>query len=241
MKVCRGLSNSTPPTRDPRHHADQRARREVELASTRDCHDDPHRRSHTGGAHSSSRLAPSSPTPVVPVMNLTARVGVSQPKTAPERFVRSGNLVVADGLVGCWGVAGQARLELAQLLQHGLEVADAGGDQPAHVGDCLAHRGLVLEQGVSSDDLLHALDDLRLTVDAMLPDTLAVHHVTRAASPGAFHDVGGQVFVRLGIDGTAQYLIRPASYIGYRCGGDDLAGLQRYLARWLPNAPARPA
>jgi hypothetical protein len=49
------------------------------------------------------------------------------------------------------------------------------------------------------------------------------------------------VFVRLGIDGTAQYLIRPASYIGYRCGGDDLAGLQRYLARWLPNAPARPA
>jgi len=65
--------------------------------------------------------------------------------------------------------------------------------------------------------------------------------VTRAASPGAFHDVGGQVFVRLGIDGTAQYLIRPASYIGYRCGGDDLAGLQRYLARWLPNAPARPA
>ena len=37
------------------------------------------------------------------------------------------------------------------------------------------------------------------------------------------------------IDGTAQYLIRPDSYIGYRCGGDDLAGLQRYLARWLPN------
>jgi hypothetical protein len=77
----------------------QRARREVELASTRDYHDDPHRRSHTGGAHSSSRLAPLSPTPGVPVVNLTARVGVPQPKTAPERFVRSGSLVVADGLV----------------------------------------------------------------------------------------------------------------------------------------------
>jgi hypothetical protein len=34
-------------------HPDQRARREVELASTRDCHDDPHRRRHTRGAHSS--------------------------------------------------------------------------------------------------------------------------------------------------------------------------------------------
>ena len=73
------------------------------------------------------------------------------------------------------------------------------------------------------------------------PDTLAVHHLTRAASPGAFHDVGGQVFVRLGVDGTAQYLIRPDSYIGYRAGGDDLAGLQRYLARWLPNTTSRPA
>jgi hypothetical protein len=75
----------------------------------------------------------------------------------------------------------------------------------------------------------------------MLPDTLAVHHLTRAASPGAFHDVGGQVFVRLVVDGTAQYLIRPDSYIGYRAGGDDLAGLQRYLARWLPNTTSRPA
>ena len=43
------------------------------------------------------------------------------------------------------------------------------------------------------------------------------------------------------IDGTAQYLIRPDGQIGYRCGGDDLAGLQRYLGRWLPNATSRPA
>jgi hypothetical protein len=35
-----------------------RARREVEWASVRDCYDDPHRRSLTGGDHSSSRLAP---------------------------------------------------------------------------------------------------------------------------------------------------------------------------------------
>jgi hypothetical protein len=60
-------------------------------------------------------------------------------------------------------------LELAQLIQHCLEVADAGGDQPAHIGDDLAHRLLVLEQGVGVDDLLHALDDLGLAVDAVLP------------------------------------------------------------------------
>ena len=72
------------------------------------------------------------------------------------------------------------------------------------------------------------------------PDTLAVHHLTREAIPGALHDPGGQVFARLGVDGIAQYLIRPDGHIGYRAGGDDLAGLQRHLARWLPNTPSRP-
>jgi 2-polyprenyl-6-methoxyphenol hydroxylase-like FAD-dependent oxidoreductase len=73
------------------------------------------------------------------------------------------------------------------------------------------------------------------------PDTLAVHHLTREATPGALHDVGGQVLARLGADGTAQYLVRPDGHIGYRCGGDDLAGLQRYLAHWLPTTTSRPA
>jgi 2-polyprenyl-6-methoxyphenol hydroxylase-like FAD-dependent oxidoreductase len=73
------------------------------------------------------------------------------------------------------------------------------------------------------------------------PDTLAVHHLTREATPGALEDSDGQLFARLGVDGTAQYLIRPDGHIGYRCGGDDLAGLHRYLARWLPNTPSRPA
>jgi 2-polyprenyl-6-methoxyphenol hydroxylase-like FAD-dependent oxidoreductase len=68
-------------------------------------------------------------------------------------------------------------------------------------------------------------------------DTVAVHHLTRTVAPGALHDVDGQMFARLGVDGTAQYVTRPDGHIGYRCGGDDLAGAQRYLARWLPNAP----
>jgi 2-polyprenyl-6-methoxyphenol hydroxylase-like FAD-dependent oxidoreductase len=72
------------------------------------------------------------------------------------------------------------------------------------------------------------------------PDTLTVHHLTRTATPGALHDLDGQVFTRLGLNDRAQYLIRPDGHVGYRCGGDDLAGLQRYLARWLPTTP-RPA
>jgi 2-polyprenyl-6-methoxyphenol hydroxylase-like FAD-dependent oxidoreductase len=72
------------------------------------------------------------------------------------------------------------------------------------------------------------------------PDTLAVHYLTREAAPGALHDLDGQVFARLGVNDKAQYLIRPDGHVGYRCGGDDLAGLQRYLARWLPTTP-RPA
>jgi 2-polyprenyl-6-methoxyphenol hydroxylase-like FAD-dependent oxidoreductase len=73
------------------------------------------------------------------------------------------------------------------------------------------------------------------------PDTLAVHHLTRAATPGALEDPDGQAFARLGVDRAAQYLVRPDGHIGYRCGGDDLAELQRHLARWLPNTPSRPA
>jgi hypothetical protein len=50
---------------------------------------------------------------------------------------------------------------------------------------------------------------------------LTVHQLTREAIPGALHDLDGQVFARFGIDGTAQYLLRPDGHIGYRSGGTD--------------------
>jgi 2-polyprenyl-6-methoxyphenol hydroxylase-like FAD-dependent oxidoreductase len=78
------------------------------------------------------------------------------------------------------------------------------------------------------------------TLRRRYPDTLTVHHLTRTVTPGALRDLDGQVFARLGVNDKAQYLIRPDGHVGYRCGGDDLAGLQRYLARWLPTTP-RPA
>jgi hypothetical protein len=70
---------------------------------------------------------------------------------------------------------------------------------------------------------------------------LAVHQLTRQATPGALHDAAGQAFTRLGVKQTAHYLIRPDGHIGYRAAGTDLRGLNRYLAHWLPNATPPPA
>jgi 2-polyprenyl-6-methoxyphenol hydroxylase-like FAD-dependent oxidoreductase len=65
-----------------------------------------------------------------------------------------------------------------------------------------------------------------------------IHHLAREAAPGVLHDVHGQAFARLGVERTAQYLVRPDGYIGYRSGGPALNGLERYLAQWLNGAGA---
>jgi 2-polyprenyl-6-methoxyphenol hydroxylase-like FAD-dependent oxidoreductase len=65
---------------------------------------------------------------------------------------------------------------------------------------------------------------------------LAVRRLARDAAPGALHDPDGQAFARLGVDGAAQYLVRPDGHVGYRSGGTDLWGVERYLAHWLPGA-----
>jgi 2-polyprenyl-6-methoxyphenol hydroxylase-like FAD-dependent oxidoreductase len=65
---------------------------------------------------------------------------------------------------------------------------------------------------------------------------LVVHLLARRAAAGALHDLNGQAFARLGVEGTAQYLVRPDGHIGYRCRSTNLGGVDRYLARWLPGA-----
>jgi 2-polyprenyl-6-methoxyphenol hydroxylase-like FAD-dependent oxidoreductase len=62
---------------------------------------------------------------------------------------------------------------------------------------------------------------------------LAVHRLAREPAPGVLHDLYGQAFARLGVDGAAQYLVRPDGHIGYRSDGTELVGVDRYLARWL--------
>jgi hypothetical protein len=62
-----------------------------------------------------------------------------------------------------------------------------------------------------------------------------VHRLVRGATPGDLHDADGRAFTRLGVKRAAQYVVRPDGHIGYRNGGTDLDGLERYLARWLPG------
>jgi hypothetical protein len=63
-----------------------------------------------------------------------------------------------------------------------------------------------------------------------------VHRVSREAGAGVLEDSDGTVFARLGVERAAQYLVRPDGYIAFRCAGNQLLGLERYLARWLPGA-----
>lgn len=65
---------------------------------------------------------------------------------------------------------------------------------------------------------------------------LTVHRLDREPAAGALHDLDGQAFARLGVEHVAQYLVRPDGYIGYRCAGTSLDGVDQYLARWLPQA-----
>src|SRR6266487_1900377 len=66
---------------------------------------------------------------------------------------------------------------------------------------------------------------------------VGVHRLAPRAGPGVLHD-DGTLLRRLGVAGTAQYLVRPDGHIGYRAAGTDLDGLQAYLEHWLPGAAA---
>jgi 2-polyprenyl-6-methoxyphenol hydroxylase-like FAD-dependent oxidoreductase len=72
-------------------------------------------------------------------------------------------------------------------------------------------------------------------IGARYAGLLTVHHLTAPHTPGTLHDPGGQALRRVGISprATAQYLVRPDGHVGYRAGGNDLAGLARYLGHWL--------
>jgi hypothetical protein len=62
---------------------------------------------------------------------------------------------------------------------------------------------------------------------------VAVHHLAREGGPGVLRDRDGAVLRKLGIAGLGQYLVRPDGYVAYRAAGQDLAGLERYLHRWI--------
>jgi hypothetical protein len=46
-------------------------------------------------------------------------------------------------------------------------------------------------------------------------------------------DEKGTALAMLGVDSTAQYLIRPDGHVAFRCAGTDLSGVRDYLRRWF--------
>lgn len=58
---------------------------------------------------------------------------------------------------------------------------------------------------------------------------LAVTYLTRDNADGALIDVHDEAFLRLGVENTAQYVIRPDGHVGFRSGGTDLTGADQYL------------
>ena len=65
---------------------------------------------------------------------------------------------------------------------------------------------------------------------------VAIHRLSRGeGGEDDLVDAEGEAFERLGVADAAQYLVRPDGYVGFRCAGSDLDGVERYLANWFPK------
>jgi Aromatic-ring hydroxylase, C-terminal len=66
---------------------------------------------------------------------------------------------------------------------------------------------------------------------------IATHCLNAKGSDGPLVDEKGNAFARLGVQHTAQYLVRPDGYIAFRSAGRTFEQLDRYLADWYVTAP----
>jgi hypothetical protein len=65
---------------------------------------------------------------------------------------------------------------------------------------------------------------------------MATHCLSTTGSDGSLVDQKGHAFARLGVQHTAQYLVRPDGYIAFRSAGRSFEQLDRYLADWYVAA-----
>jgi 2-polyprenyl-6-methoxyphenol hydroxylase-like FAD-dependent oxidoreductase len=61
---------------------------------------------------------------------------------------------------------------------------------------------------------------------------LKTYTLSRLGSDGSLIDEKGDAFARLGVQGSAQYLVRPDGHIAFRSGGRTFEQLHQYLADW---------
>jgi hypothetical protein len=64
-------------------------------------------------------------------------------------------------------------------------------------------------------------------------ELLVITHLSRENSEQGLVDPHGQTLAQLGVEQTAQYLIRPDGHVAFRCGGTDLDAVAAYLDQWF--------
>lgn len=68
-------------------------------------------------------------------------------------------------------------------------------------------------------------------------NVLQVTYLTSEGADRALVDVHHEALTRLGVEDTAQYVIRPDGHVGFRCAGTDMKGAREYLERlFTPRA-----
>jgi 2-polyprenyl-6-methoxyphenol hydroxylase-like FAD-dependent oxidoreductase len=68
---------------------------------------------------------------------------------------------------------------------------------------------------------------------------LRVAHLRRRPAPSVLVDETGATLAMLCGRERGQYLLRPDGYVAFRCAGENLEDVSRYLARWYPAVRAR--
>ena len=78
-------------------------------------------------------------------------------------------------------------------------------------------------------------DDLEVLANRFR-QVLEVTYLSRDDAEGVLVDVDGDVLAQLGVENTAQYVIRPDGHVAFRCGGTDMARVTEYLQHWFTTA-----
>lgn len=73
-------------------------------------------------------------------------------------------------------------------------------------------------------------------ITTQFSSVLKVSFLTSEEADGALVDVEHEALIRLGVENTAQYVIRPDGHVGFRCAGTDVDGAREYLERWFMPA-----
>jgi 2-polyprenyl-6-methoxyphenol hydroxylase-like FAD-dependent oxidoreductase len=133
-----------------------------------------------------------------------------------------------------------AVLEGAPTLRHGPRAGDRLPDARVHCGG----RATYLQQALSSPHV-HLLlcgplaswnPDRVAQVATTFSNLLRVSCLTSEDTGDAIVDRHQEALARLGVDGSAQYVVRPDGHVGFRCAGTDLDGAREYVERWFRPA-----